>query len=144
MLVSVSGFLLAQSRKERKEAKIEESAKPKAVAGGVRFQVQKAYLETYDALLNWAKRADYTIDRGDRDNGQIITGMTVTGGYSQTGTRVVFTIIKESETLTTVKLALTEQKRKKLLSTEPWSDPKVNEKESEKLAERVKSAMASS
>ena len=67
--------------------------------------------------------------------------MTITGGYSQTGTRVQVTLIKDTDTATTVKVAVTEQKWKKLLQTEPWSDPKVNDKESAKTADQIKAAL---
>ena len=141
ILVLLCPGAFAQSRKEKKEQKLEESAKPKSAPGGVKFQVQKSYQDSYDALLNWAKRADYTIDKADKETGQIITAMAVTGGYSQTGTRVFLTLIKDSESATTVKVAVSEQKRKKLLQTEPWSDPNVNEKESSSLADKVKAAL---
>lgn len=130
--------LFSQGRKEKKQARIEESAKPKNVAGGVKWQAAKSYQDSYDAVLNWIKRADYTIESADRDTGQVVTAMSVTGGYNQTGTRLMVTLIKDNETATTLKVAVTEQKRKKLLSTEPWSDPKVNEKESQKVADQLK------
>ena len=67
----------------------------------------------------------------------------VTGGYSQTGTRVYVTLIKDTEKTTTVKVAVAEQKRKKLLQTEPWGDPKVNSEKSSKLADDIKAALNS-
>jgi hypothetical protein len=136
--------IVGQSRAEKKQAKLEESAKPKNVAGGVKFHVQKSYQDTYEALLNWVKRADYTIEGADKETGIITTAMTITGGYSQTGTRLILTLIKDSDTATTVKVVVTEQKRKKLLATEPWSDPKVNDKETEKIADQVKVTVSSS
>ena len=67
--------------------------------------------------------------------------MAIKGGYSQTGTRVYVVLIKETDTTTTVKVAVSEQKRKKLLQTEPWGDPKLNEKESDKIATDLKTAL---
>jgi hypothetical protein len=131
----------AQSRKEKKAAKVTESAKPKSVPSGIKLPVSKSYADTYDFVLNWIKKADYTIESADRDNGLITTAITVAGGYSQTGSRVMLTLIKESDAMTTVKVVVTEQKRKKLLVTEPWSDPKVNDKETERVAELIKTAL---
>ncbi len=131
----------AQSRRERKAAVAEESAKVKSVAGGIKFQVQKPYDAAYDTILNFLKRADYNIDTANKEVGQLVTAMTIAGGYSQTGTRVQVTLIKDTDAATTVKVAVTEQKRKKLLQTEPWSDPKVNDKESEKMADQIKAAL---
>jgi len=53
---------------------------------------------------------------------------------------VYVTLIKDNETSTTLKVAVSEQKRKKLLQTEPWGDPKVNSEKSSKLAEDIKAA----
>jgi hypothetical protein len=126
ILTMCCGLTSGQSRTEKRQAKITESAKPKSVSGGVRLEVPKSYEAAYETVLNWVKRSDYTLDSADKDSGQIITAMTVKGGFTQTGTRLLFTIIKDSATASTVKVAVTEQKRKKLLQTEPWGDPKVN------------------
>ncbi|HEY2381428.1 MAG TPA: hypothetical protein VGK48_09655 [Terriglobia bacterium] len=139
LLVLFSISALPQNRKDKKEAQLAESAKPKNVAGGVKFQVQKSYAESYDVLLNWVKRADYTIESADKENGLISTAMTITGGYSQTGTRLMLTLIKDTDTATTVRVVVTDQKRKKLLTTEPWSDPKVNQPETQRVADNLKS-----
>lgn len=138
LLVIMCTSALAQNRAERKQAKIEESAKPKNVAGGVKVEAQKSYQDTYEALLNWVKRADYTIESADKETGIITTAMTISGGYSQTGTRLVLTLIKDSDTTTTVRVVVTEQKRKNLLQVEPWSDPRVNDKATQTLADQIK------
>lgn len=133
----------AQGRHEKREAKLEESAKPRSITGGTTFQVDVGYDKAYDAVLNYLKKQDYTIDSASKETGQIITAMVVKGGYSQTGTRVYVTLIKENETSTTIKVAVSEQKRKKLLQTEPWGDPKVNADRSSKLADEIKAALKS-
>jgi hypothetical protein len=135
--------IYGQGRHERREQKLEESAKPKSVSGGASFQTNISYDNAYDAVLNYLKRQDYTIDSASKETGQIVTAMTVKGGYSQTGTRVYVTLIKDNETSTTIKVAVSEQKRKKLLQTEPWGDPKVNSEKSSKLADDIKSALTS-
>lgn len=134
---------LGQGRHEKREAKLEESAKPKSVSGGVTFQVNVSYDKAYEVVLNYLKRQDYTIDSASKETGQIVTAITIAGGYSQTGTRVYVTLIKDNETSTTIKVAVAEQKRKKLLQTEPWGDPKVNSEKSSKLADDIKAALRS-
>jgi hypothetical protein len=111
------------------------------VAGGVTFQSPISVEKTFDALVNELKREGHDIDRADRDAGQIITAMEITGGYSQTGTRIIVTLIKDSESQATVRVVMAKQKRKKLLQTEPWSDPKADDKESQKAADALKSAL---
>src|ERR1035438_5927812 len=61
--------------------------------------------------------------------------------HSQTGTRVQITCIKDNDAQTSIRVAVTQQKRKKLLQTEPWSDPKVNDEASSKTANDLKAAI---
>ncbi len=130
-------------RHQRREAKLAESAEPKSVKGGVAFQVAVTYDKAYDSVVNHLKRQGYTIDVSGKETGQIITGMDIKGKYTQTGTRVQITCIKDNDTQTSIRVAVTEQKRKKLLQTEPWGDPKVNDEASAKIAEEVKAAVGS-
>jgi len=132
---------LGQSRRQRREARVAESAQIRNVPGGVTFQNPGPFNKTYDITLNHLKRQGYTIDSADKDVGQIITAMDIKGGYSQTGTRIQVTLIKDSDTQTTVRVAVTQQKRKKLLQTEPWSDPKMDNEQSSRVAGEIKAAL---
>ena len=132
----------AQSRRERKARIAEESAKPKSVPGGSTFSVSRPYDTVYDTVLNFLKRGGESIDQASKETGQIVTGMIITGGYSHTGTRILVTLIKDTDTGTTIRVAVTEQRRKKLLQTEPWSDPKVNGQETEHVAEQIKNGIS--
>lgn len=135
------GYPLLAQRHARKEAAIEESGKARGVTGGVKVSIAKAYDDVYQRTLNYLKKSDYAIESADKETGQIVTEMTITGGYSQTGRRVYAIFIKDTDSSTIVRVAVTDQKRKKLLQTEPWSDPKVNEKETERIAELLKSEL---
>src|ERR1035441_2217433 len=106
-------------RHERKAAQAEESGKPKAVSGGVTFQRNAPYEKTFDDVLNFLKKQGYGIDSADKDAGTIYTELSIKGGWKQTGTRVNVTLIKDSETAASVRVALTEQKRYKAAQTEP-------------------------
>ena len=127
---------------EKKEERLEASGAPQAVSGGVKIQIAKSYEETYEKTLNYLKKSDYSIESADKDTGQIVTAMSIKGGYTQTGTRVHAIFIKDSDTVTTVRIVVTDQKRKKLLQTEPWGDPKVNDSESQRIAGEVKAALS--
>jgi hypothetical protein len=131
---------LAQSH-EKKEANLDQSGKPQAVSGGVKTQVSKPLADIYEKALNYLKKADYMIDSADKEAGQIVTSIVVTGGYHQTGTRIYVILIKDSELETTVRVAVTEQKRYKALQTEPWGDPKVNDKESQRISNELKATI---
>jgi|SRR5215471_12776939 len=131
----------AQSRHERKARQLEKSAQPKAVAGGVMFPTPMPIEKCFDAVLNHLKRRGHDIDLADREAGRIATVIEVAGGHSQTGTRVLATLIEDSDSQTSVRVAVTAQKRKKLLVTEPWSDPKVDESESAKAAAEMEKAL---
>jgi len=130
--------------KEKKEQKLADSAEIKNVSGGVTFQSQVAINSAYDIVLNHLKRQGLTIDSADKEVGQIVTAMDITGGYSQTGKRVYVTFIKDNDTQTTLRVAVSEQKRKKLLSVEPWGNPKVNNEQSAKIADEIKSLFTGS
>lgn len=127
----------AFGRKERKAAALEESAKPRPVRGGEMFEAALAYEDAFQHILNYFKKNDYVIDEADGEIGQIFTGIEIAGKRRQTGTRVQVTLIKEADTATTVKLAVTKQKRYKVLQTEPWSDPKLDPEESKDLATKL-------
>lgn len=141
MLIVLMGTNLNAQRHEKRMARLAESEKPQNVKGGVTFQATVPYDKAYEAALNHLKREGYTIDSASKDTGQIITAISVTGGYTQTGTRVQITCIKDNENQTSVRVLVTEQKRKKLLQTEPWSDAKANDEESSKIADAIKMAM---
>jgi hypothetical protein len=100
-----------------------------------------SYEKAYDTVLNFLKKQDYAFDSASKEMGQVVTAMTITGGWKQTGTRVQVTLIKDSVSVTTVKVAVTEQKRYKALQAEPWGEAKVNSKKSVQLADEVKSAL---
>ena len=128
---------------EKREAKISDSEKPQNVKGGSSFQAAVPYEKAYAGALNYLKREGYTIDSAGVDTGQIITAMDIKGGYKQTGTRVQVTCIKVSDDRTSVRVVVTEQKRTKLLQTEPWGDAKANESESSKIATQIMAAIGS-
>jgi len=131
-----------QGRHEKREQRLEDSAKPKAVSSGVTFQVEMRYESAYDAVLDYLKRQDYTIDSAGKETGQIVTAITIKGGWSQTGTRVYLTLFKDKDTQTSIKVTVSEQKRKKLLQTEPWGDPKANAEKSRALADQIKASLS--
>ena len=140
LLIGTGGDLNAQLH-EMRVAKIAESGAVQNVKGGTTFSVPIPYATAYDGALNYLKREGYTLDSASADTGQIVTAMDIKGGYTQTGTRVLVTCIKDSDTQTSMRVLVTEQKRKKLLQTEPWSDAKANDAASSKIADAIKSAI---
>ena len=119
----------------------EDSGKPVALSGGQSFQVSKPYDATFEAVVTYLKKQNYMVESASKDAGQIATVMSITGGWRQTGTRAQVTLIKESDTVTTVKVAVTEQYRYNALQVEPWGDPKVNDGSSAKLVTDMKTAL---
>ena len=132
----------AQGRHDRKQAAAEESAKPKAVAGGITFQRAAPYDKTFEDVVNFLKKQGYEIDSADKDTGNIFTTMSITGKWRQTGTRVSVTLIKDSDAATSLRVAVTEQKRYKAAQTEPWGEPKVNNGKSSEIANLIKSGIS--
>ena len=142
-LVSVCTMTAFAQRQERKAEEQADSEKIQNVSGGVTFQQASAMDKTYDDLLNYVKREGLTIGSASKETGQIVTAIDVAGKYHQIGTRVYLTVIKSSETETSVRVAVSEQKRYKALQTEPWSSPKVNAEKSSELSEKIKAAIKS-
>jgi hypothetical protein len=117
----------------------EQPARPASVSGGgAAFSVAKAYDGAYEAVLAYLKKQGQTIETESRDAGEILTGLTISGGRSQTGRRVQISMIKDGTSSTTVRVAVTVQTRKKPVQTEPWSDPKIDPKQSQLAADELK------
>jgi len=144
LFVIVSCASLGGSRHERKLAIAEQSGRATAVLGGETFQTSQPFEKLYEKVVNFLKIKGETIETADQTVGQIITAMTVSGGWRQTGTRTQITLIKENGTTTQVRVVVTEQKRYKLLQTESWGDAKVNQKKSASLAKEIKAYLKTS
>jgi len=140
-LPMATAFAPPQGRHERHMAQVEESAKPTGIAGGVSFQDAASYDKTFDDIVTFLKKQGYSIDSASKDAGTIFTSMSIEGHWRQTGTRVSVSLIRDSDTVTSVKVAVTEQKRYKAVQTEPWGSPKVNKAKSSALAEKMKAAL---
>lgn len=134
----LSGSLYAQ-RAERDAERVAESGQVQSVSGGATFQLSGSYDTVFDTLVNYLKRNGLTLDSASRDAGQIATAMEITGGWKQTGKRTVISILKDSANQTSVRVAITVQKRYKGLQTEPWGDAKVDDKASAAYAAKVQS-----
>ena len=131
--------LPAQGSKAKRDARTAESETPK---NGVTFQVERPFEKTYQATLDYLKRAGYAIDSEDKGVGQIMTTIDISGDRTQTGKRLQISITKNSDTQTAVRVAVTTQKRKKASRPAPWSDPEVDNDESTKAADALKAAIS--
>ena len=128
---------------EGRQAQIEQSAQATPVSGRVTFRSPLPYEKCFDAVSNYLKRSGREIESGNKDTGSLVTAMEIAGKYTQTGTRIHVTLIKDSDTQTSVRVAVTVRKRKKLLQTEPWSEPKVDDTQSQKTAGDLEKALKS-
>ena len=143
LMATMQGTLQAQ-RHERDAQKVAESGQIQSVGGGTTFEVAASYDAVFDAIVNNLKRSGLTLDSASRDAGQIATAMEITGGWKQTGKRTVISILKDSADKTSVRVAITVQKRYKGLQTEPWGDAKVDDKASAAYADKVKADLTTS
>jgi hypothetical protein len=125
---------------QRKQGELEQWAQVTATAVGVTFQASLSYEKCFEAVNNFLKRAGHEIETANKDGGSIVTAMEISGKYTQTGTRLHVTLIKDNDTQTSVRVAVTAQKRKKLLATEPWSNPKVDDSQTSKIAAYLEEA----
>ena len=139
----------AQSRKEKKEARQAESEQPRNVPGGVSFQVSLPADKAFDATVKYFQTHDVALDESSKkDLGQLITAIRIVdvGGFrnNNKGFRTYVTFIRDSDTVTTVKIKVTEQQRSKHLQAEPWSEPKVLDVETTETADQLKTTLVSS
>ena len=141
LIVTAGCDTAGESRHERHAQQNADSAKPTAVSGGESFQTALAYDAAYDGILTFLKKRDCMIESSNRDTGQIMTAQQITGGWRQTGTRYIVTLIKEKDAAITVRVAVSEQHRFKALQIEPWGDATVNGPQSASLAQEIKAAL---
>jgi len=117
-----------------------ESEKVKEVKGGAKILVLLSAQETYDSLLTWVKRADYSLDSSEtsKDNGVIVTALAVDPKDKGKATRTVLTVIKDSETQTTVKVVVYRQKRRTMMgSVGLWGNAELLDAEIKDLATKL-------
>jgi hypothetical protein len=147
LFVTIAGTpAQAQSRKEKKEARLAESEQPRNVTGGVTFLVNMPSDKAFDAVVKYFQTHDVALDESSKKElGQLTTAMRVVdvGGFrnNNKGYRTYVTFIRESDSTTTVKVKVTEQQRTKHLQAEPWTDPKVMDKETAETADQLKTAL---
>lgn len=135
----------SQNRREKKEARIAESEKPRNIPGGQTFSVKMPSDKAFDVAVKYFQRHDVALDESsNKDLGQLITAMQIVdvGGFrnNNRGYRTYVTFIREDDFTTTVKLKVTEQKRTKHLQAEPWTDPKILEDKTTETADQLKEA----
>ena len=92
---------------------------------------------TYEAVLNEVKKEGMSVDSASKDVG-IKTATTVSGHYHQTGEHLEIQFIQDNPNETTVHVVAVKQTRYKALNTEPWSSPKIDPKQSQEAAEKLK------
>jgi hypothetical protein len=120
--------------------KVVDASQPDT-AGSATFADSLGVDRVFVAVLEYLKKHGYTIDSADKNVGQIITAMDIKGGFTQTGTTVQVTLIRDSDTQTTVRVAVKTQRRVKGAREHPWRDIKIDPKESSRIAEELKAAL---
>jgi len=138
LVLAVPPLANAQAH-DRHMAQNAASGEVRAVQGGTTINVAGSFDKVFDALVPYLQKEGYSIDAADREAGLVATSMQITGGWRQTGTRIVISVIKDTPTSTALRVACTVQKRYKGIQMEPWSDPKVDDKASAAEAQKIQS-----
>jgi hypothetical protein len=120
--------------------KVVDASQPDT-AGSVTFTDSSGVDKVFAVVLEYLKKQGYTIDSADKNVGQIITAMDIKGGFTQTGTTVQVTLIRDSDTQTTVRVAVKTQRRVKGTREHPWRDIRIDPKESSRIAEELKNVL---
>jgi hypothetical protein len=141
--IFVAAAPASASRSERKAQALTDSAKPIMVRGGEKLNVPLGYDATFEAVVQALKKADFPVALADRDAGLIATEIEITGSWRQTGSRTVVSLMKETDRMTIVTVAVTQQSRFKALQVEPWSEPKLNAPKTAEAAATIKAHLPS-
>jgi hypothetical protein len=138
--LAVSVFAGAQAH-DRHAAEAAESSHVRGVPGGTTIDIAGSYDAVFEGLVTYLKKSGYSVDEANKESGLVATSMEIDGGWKQTGKRLVFSVIKDKARNTAIRVAVSIQKRMKLISTEPWGDPKVDDKASADLAHKVQTEL---
>src|SRR5260370_2186412 len=147
LFVTITGTpARAQNRKEKKQARLAESEKPRDITGGVSFVSQMPADKAFDAAVKYFQTHDIALDESSKKElGQLTTAMRIVdvGGFrnNNKGDRTYVTFIRDGDATTTRKVKVTEQQRTKHLQAEPWTDPKVLDKETAETVDQVKATI---
>ncbi len=110
-------------------------------SGGPAVLARAADLNTtYEAVLNEVKKEGLSVDSASKAAG-IKTATNVSGHYHQTGEHLEIQFIQDGSNGTTVRVTAVKQTRYKALNTEPWSSPKVDPKQSQEAADKIKAGL---
>lgn len=145
VFVGFTASLEAQGLHARIQARKAEAEKPKAVKNAAEIQLQKSYQASYEDVLNWMKKSDFSVDfaNSNKDNGIVASTIEVVkGGYSQTGRRLSVMLVKISDTETALRVAVTDHNRKKLFGADNWGDPQLNAEQTQAVVEQMKADLA--
>jgi hypothetical protein len=133
--------VFAESRSERKARENAESAQAVNVDGGATITVELAPADAFPAVVSFLQKAGSSIETANKDAGSIVTTLSIKGSYRQTGTRTQITVIDEGSGKTSLRVAISTQKRYNGLQVEPWSTAKLDTDESQKLATALQAAL---
>jgi len=103
----------------------------------------------FDGAVKYFQLHDSAIDEASKKElGQLITAIKIVnvGGFrnNNKGYRTYVTFIHDSDSSTTVKVKVTVQQRSNHGQPDPWSEPKILDKETADTVEQLKAALGSS
>lgn len=111
------------------------------VTGSATFTDSAGVEKVFAVVLEYLKKQGYTIDSADKNVGQIVTAMDIKGGFTQTGTTVQVTLVRDNDTQTSVRVTVKTQRRVNGHREHPWRDIKIDPKESSRIAEELKATL---
>jgi|ERR1700730_728684 len=140
LALAICGLIQPLCGREQ-SGKVVDASQPDT--GSATFTASLEVDKVFVTVLEYLKKQGYTIDSADKNIGQITTAMDIKGGFTQTGTTVQVTLIRDTDTQTTVRVAVKTQRRVKGSKEHPWRDIKIDPKESSRIAESLKGTLKS-
>ena len=134
VFVSVA-TMRAQGLHAKIEARKAEAERPRDVKGATELKITRSYQASFDEVLNWMKKSEMSIDfpNTDKDKGILATTIEqLKGGFSKGGERLVVTLIRASDTETTLRVAAVNYSK---LGADNWSQKDVNPDDTKKFVD---------
>ncbi len=119
-----------------------QEEKTKAVFGDETFVSNLAFEKIFDKVVEYLKIQGETIETADKNIGQIITALDVSGSvwFTQTNKKIQITLIKQNEQNTLIRVWVTENH----VGLVAWQfEVKINKEKSKNLAQSIKKFLES-
>lgn len=127
---------------QRQEESAKQAAPPSEITKAQEVSLPVTMDKAWDASIQALKAKGLTVDKADKDIGQITTELLITNAKkpNQHAMRYSIDLRKIGAEETGVRVAALEQTRMNVFAPEPWGVPKYNQEESANVSKQIQDA----